>query len=670
MKVSYNWLKEFVDIAETPQQVGTRLTNLGFTVDALEAHAGDSVFELDIATNRPDCLSHFGLAREAAASYSTALTPPQFQLHEGGKRTRDVFSISIEDAELCARYCGRYIAGVKIGPSPDWLKSRLEALGVRAINNVADVTNYVMLELGQPLHAFDADTLDGQTIIVRRAAFDEKLTTLDGVERELNPAILVIADATRAVAVAGVMGGGDTEISSSTKNVLLESANFDPLSIRKTSRVLGLSSEASYRFERGADVEMARFACDRAAALIQAVGGGTICAEVIDVYPRPRQPLTVKLRRNRIEDFLGAAVPDSMVEDILGKLAFKVNRTVGGWSIVPPSHRIDVTREEDLLDEIARHYGFDKFPATLPSWSGYGAALPVESSERLLRNLLAATGYSEIVPMVFSDEPTERKFRPNLEPVRLLNPMAENEAVLRTSLIPSMLRTMEWNLNRGVRNMQLYELGKIYRQGGESRALILGATGLLRSKTVHESEREFNFFDLKGDVEAILEMFNIKLSSSGDSLPVYYHPGRGIRQGDFVMFGGLHPDYSGEYKLRHRVYIAEIDVETLFAKREWRQIEPVPRFPSIRRDFSLLLDKNTRYEEVETAVRIANIPELVRIEPFDRLESGPFGASKYALAISVTYQSAERTLTDDEVDNFDRAILNSLKQRLGAELRQ
>ena len=670
MKVSYNWLKEFVDITETPQQLGTRLTNLGLAVDTLESDSSDSVFELDVATNRPDCLSHFGVAREIAAAYGTALKPPNFELHEGEKRAREVFSISIVDSDLCPRYCGRYVAGVRIGPSPQWLRDRLEALGVRSINNVADVTNYVMMELGQPLHAFDADLLEGQTIIVRRAELDEKIITLDGIERELNPSELVIADAHRSVALAGVMGGAETEISASTKNVLLESANFDPLSIRKTSRALGLSSEASYRFERGADVEMARYACDRAAALIQAVAGGTVYREVIDVYPRPRKPVAVNLRRYRIEAFLGASVPDATVEQIFRRLGFKVNNTHEGWNVEVPAHRIDITREEDLLDEIARHYGFDKFPSTLPEWSGYGSPLATEAAERLLRNQLAALGYSETIPLVFGDASKEQRFRPNVQPVQLLNPMAEDEAILRTSQVPSMLRTIEWNLNRGIRHMQLYELGKIYRYGGENRSLILAATGVLRPKTVHEPECEFDFFDLKSDVEAILERFNIQLKSSGNSVPAYYHPGRSFRKGDCAIFGELHPDYAEEYKFRHRVYIAEIDVEMLLTSNDRRIIEAIPKFPSIRRDFSLLLSKSTRYVDVEHAVRSVEIPELVRIEPFDRLETGPFADSKYALAISVTYQSSERTLTDHEVDNFDKAILNSLRQRLGAELRQ
>ncbi|MBI2149213.1 MAG: phenylalanine--tRNA ligase subunit beta, partial [Acidobacteria bacterium] len=297
MKVSYKWLKEFADIPESPRQLGARLTAVGLAVDALEPSGDDAVFELDIATNRPDCLSHVGVAREAAAIYGIEPRKPQFDLREAETHAAAVFSISISDPDLCPRYCGRYIEGVKIGPSPEWLKARLELLGVRSINNVADATNYVMIELGQPLHAFDAGTLGGRQIIVRRAGLDEKMTTLDGVERQLNPSMLVIADANCAVAVAGIMGGAETEISPATKNVLLESANFNALSIRKTSRALGLTSEASYRFERGADVEMARFACDRAAAMIRDLAGGTIYRGVIDVYPGKAGPPAVRLRR-------------------------------------------------------------------------------------------------------------------------------------------------------------------------------------------------------------------------------------------------------------------------------------------------------------------------------------------------------------------------------------
>jgi phenylalanyl-tRNA synthetase beta chain len=669
MKVSYKWLEEFVDIPDAPPQLGTRFTSVGLAVDALESIGDDSVFELDVATNRPDCLSHLGIAREVGAIYGTELRKPKIEMREDEKRAQEVFSISIIDPDLCARYCGRYIEGVKIGPSPEWLKARLELLGIRSINNVADVTNYVMLELGQPLHAFDGDTLGGRQIIVRRAELDEKMTTLDGVERQLNPSMLVIADADRAVAVAGVMGGAETEISTSTRNVLLESANFNPLSIRKTSRTLGLTTEASYRFERGADVEMARFACDRAAAMMQALAGGRMYRDVIDTYPAQPKPASATLRRHRIEAFLGAAVGDEVIERIFNRLGFKVSRAADGWFVQVPSHRVDIAREEDLLDEVARHHGFDKFPATLPAWSGFGAALPMESEERLLRNQLAAAGYSEIVTMAFSNEADEEKFRPGTEPLKLRNPMADDEAILRTSLIPSLLRTIQWNLNRGMRDLQLYELGKSYKRGSESRALILAATGALRTKSVHDPQREFNFYDIKGDVEGLFDTVNMSLTCDTKNLPPYYHPGRAARAGEFGVFGELHPEYGEAFKLRHRVYLAEIDAAMLLAAKGRLSLVAVPKFPSIRRDLSLLVDKGTRYADVHSSVADLKIPELIRVEPFDRLESGPFPESKFALAISLTYQSSERTLTDEEVENFDTRVLDSLRKRLGAELR-
>jgi phenylalanyl-tRNA synthetase beta chain len=541
---------------------------------------------------------------------------------------------------------------------------------VRSINNVADVTNYVMLELGQPLHAFDADTLAGRQIVVRRAELDEKLTTLDGIERQLNPSTLLIADASRGVAIAGVMGGAETEISAGTANVLLESANFNALSIRKTSRALGLSTEASYRFERGADIAMAGFACDRAAALIQQLAGGTIYRGIIDVFPGKPAPAAVQLRRSRIPAFLGAPVADEIVERIFKRLGFGLTRKTDGWSLLPPGHRVDIASEEDLLDEVARHHGFDKFPATLPAWSGSGSGLPLETPERTLRHRLAAAGYSEIVPMAFSDEAMERRFRPDIEPVRLLNPMSEDQAILRTSLLSSTLRTLQWNVNRGMRDLQLYELGKAYGKGVENRSLILAATGALRQKNVHQAARDFDFYDLKGDVEDILNVFGIRLTLSQDRLPAYYHPRRAAQWGDAAIFGELHPEFTQLFKLKQRVYIAELDVERILDSKARRAIEEVPRYPSIRRDFSLLLDAGTRYDDVRTAIAAAGISELVRVEPFDRMETGPFPESKYSLSISVIYRSRERTLTDAEVENFDQRILGLLEQRLGAQQRK
>ncbi len=670
MKISFNWLKEFVDISDDAPTLGRKLTHVGLAVDAMEARSADTVYEFDITTNRPDCLNHVGVAREVSAIYGTRVRRPAFELQEGSEVTDNVFSIEIADPDLCGRYCGRYIAGVKIGPSPDWLKKRLDVLGLRSINNVADVTNLVMMEIGQPLHAFDAGTLHNQQIIVRRAGVEEKITTLDGQHRTLNPSILVIADADRPVAIAGVMGGAETEISGQTTNVLLESAYFFPAGIRKTVRSLGLSTEASYRYERGADIEICDYACDRAATLIQQVAGGTVRRGVIDVYPAPFKPAEATLRRTRIPEFLGATVPDQAVERILKALGFKLTTTSEGWHAVAPSFRVDVSNEEDLLEEIARHYGYDNFPPTLPAFSGSGSGLPHEREERELRQILSACGYSEIYGLSFTDETTEREFGRAAEPVRLLNPMSEDWTLLRSGLAASVLKAIEWNMHRGIRDLQLYELGKVYRVGSENRMLVLAATGFLRHKSLHESARAFDFYDIKGDVEAILKAFDIEEPLTRDDLPKYYHPGRAARFGSLAVVGELHPDYAASIKPKQRVYVAELNVDAIIRSRLPGQVTTPPREPAIRRDMSVLLDRGVTYGSIREVIGNAGIFELVHFEPFDRLDKGPFAESKYSLSISFIYQSRERTLTGDEVEEFDRRILGLMEKRLGAELRK
>ena len=670
MKISYNWLKDFVDLPVDAQTLGQRLTHVGLALESCEPVDGDTVLDLDVTTNRPDCLNHFGVAREVAAIYGLAIHKPGFQLKEAKKRTADVFSISIDDPDLCGRYCGRYLSGVKIGPSPEWLKKRLEVVGIRSINNVADITNYVMMELGHPMHAFDADKLGGQQIIVRRAAVDERLTTLDGVERPLNPSILVIADAQKPVALAGIMGGGETEITHTTTNVFLESAYFSPNAIRKTARTLGMSTEASYRFERGADIEMASFACDRAAAMIHELAGGEVLEGIIDVYPRKTKPVPLTLRRERVAAVLGAPVADANVNQIFERLELKPTQSTQGWTVEVPTFRTDLIGEEHLLEEVARHYGFDNFPSTLPASRGSGSLLPHERRTRELRNVLSGAGYSEIYTYSFSNEELERRFYPDVEPVRLRNPMSEEATILRTSLIPGMLTTLQWNLNRGNRNLQLYELNKVYWKGGERRTLMLGACGNLKPMSVHEPVRDFDFFTIKGDVEQILQQFRTPLRLTTDNIPKYYHPGRFARVGHLAIFGELHPAYAEPFKFRQRVCLAEIDVELLMGSSMGRQIEQIARFPAIKRDFSLLFDKGTQYAAVQRTITDAGISELLRVEPFDRLESGPFPETKYSLSVSLVYQSTERTLTDSEVDEFDKKILKNLEERLGAQLRK
>jgi phenylalanyl-tRNA synthetase beta chain len=672
MKISYNWLKEFIDIpadANGPRALGARLTSVGLALDTMETSDDDTVFDFDVTTNRPDCLNHVGIARELHVIDGAPLRKPQFQVVESNRRAADTFSVDIVDSDLCGRYCGRYITGVRIMPSPDWLKRRLELVGVRSVNNVVDVTNYVLMELGHPMHAFDADRLRGRRVVIRRADLDESLTTLDGVERRLNPSMLVIADAERPVALAGVMGGADAEVSSGSTNVFLESAWFDPMTIRKTARALGMNSEASYRFERGADIGMARMACDRAAAMIQELAGGEIHAGVIDAYPNPAEPRPIRLRRARIAALLGAPVEDAIVERIFERLEFRVTSDADGWRISAPTFRVDVHQEEDLIEEIARHHGYNRFPSTLPPFAGAGAALPGESNERLLRNALASCGYTEIMTYSFSNDDAERQFRPGAAPVKLLNPMSEDASIMRVSLVGGMLKTLQWNLNRGVRDLQFYEWGKIYGADGEKNALILGATGRRDPAGVHPTAGDFTFFDLKGDLEAILERIGVEAPLADGNLPPYYHPGRAARLGSSIVLGELHPDQAETLKIRQRVYLAEVDVDALLGLRARKQVAPIPRHPSVRRDFSLIVDKGTRYTDVQRVIGEARIPELEKVEPFDRMESGPFPETKYALSISVTYRAPDRTLTDAEVDQFDRRIVELLGQRVQAQLR-
>ena len=364
MKLSVNWLKEFVKIDRSPRELNRDLTMIGLNTEGLAQVGDDWVLDVEVTTNRPDCLSHYGAARELATHYREALKKIEVVVKESGGPAQGAASIEISDPDLCARYCGRVVQNVKVGPSPGWLAKRLEAVGQRPINNVADVTNYVLMELGHPLHAFDLSRLSQHKIIVRRAKPGEPLRTLDGVDRTLTRDNLVIADGTHAVALAGVMGGEESEIAASTRAVLLESAWFEPVSIRRTSKSQGMHTEASHRFERGADIRMAPLALDRAAALIQEIAGGEILEGMIDVYPQPRGPLELSLSRSEITRILGADVPGDEVERILRGLEFQVKRADGeSWRVIVPSFRVDVSREVDLVEEVARHVGYDRLPA-------------------------------------------------------------------------------------------------------------------------------------------------------------------------------------------------------------------------------------------------------------------------------------------------------------------
>jgi phenylalanyl-tRNA synthetase beta chain len=695
MKVLYHWLKEFVDLTATPEDLRTRLSLSGTAVEALEQTAAGPMLDAELTSNRADCLGHYGIAREAAALYRLPLKPLHPQPRESSEQVSVATRVEIESPELCARYTASVLRGVKIGPSPAWLRQRLEALGQASINNVVDATNYVMLELGHPLHAFDLDLLNERRIVVRRARPGEKIRTLDGVERALTTEMCVIADASRAVAIAGVMGGAETEIRSATRNILLESAHFDPISIRRTSKALGLRTEASMRFERGADPEMAEVASRRCAELIQQVGGGEVLASDVDVYPGRTGPPAIELTRKEFLRVIGADVPDADIEAILSALGFAPIRSdtaqgsagslMAAGTCLRPSWRGDVTREVDLIEEVARVYGIDKFPATLPAAKLPAKRLEYAEAEDRLRERLIGLGYREIITIPIVDEVNDSVFRAeNTAPARIANPLAEDASVLRSTGAVTMVSTLGWNLNHGQRNVRLFEFGKTYAWSGtkpvETRVLTLGATGLAREKGVAETERAFVFADLKGDIEQIGKLAGgIKWNAGG---PEWLHP---AHAGTVLLTAGGSPDYpaghagqlsrrvSERFKLRQDAYIAEVELAPLCAgyqaARASMRYKPLSRFPAVERDFSLVLADGTTFAAVAETIRGLGITEISSIDAVDLFRGKNVPAGKYSLLVRVTFESHQATLTEAQLTEFSSRIIAALGQKFGASLR-
>jgi phenylalanyl-tRNA synthetase beta chain len=678
MKISLSWLKEFVDVTADPRQLRRDLTMLGFNTESCGQAGEDWVFDVEITTNRPDCLSHYGVAREVAALYRRPLKRLEFPVKESSKPALDEIAIAIADPELCARYCGRVIENVQVKPSPEWLAKRLEALGQRPINNVADVTNYVLLELGHPLHAFDLARVRQRRILVRRAEPGEHLTTLDGVDRTLTADHLVIADAQRAVALAGVMGGEDSEISASTEKVLLESAWFEPISIRRTAKTLGLRTEASHRFERGADIQMAAVAIERAAGLIVQLAGGEVLRGVVDVYPRPQLREDVVLRHSQINRVLGAEVSWEEVERILRALGFQLHRRgPDAWRVTPPTFRLDVAREVDLIEEIARHYGYDRLPARLRTAPPRVERDVGREKEHAMAARLVALGYREIIPSSMVDPAENARFT-DRPPVALGNPLSQEASALRSSPVPSMLHALGWNLDRGQNDVRLFEMGRTYspRPEGladERRALTLGLSGYRRVGSVHEAERALDFFDLKGDLEALLEIVELPGLEFEAVGCRYYEPGR---SGRFVaggktlaLFGEISRPITREYKLRQTAWLAEIDLDALLAAAPRAvAFRGYSKFPAVERDFSLVIPEARTYGEIENAVRGLRLEDLRDVRPADFFRGEGIAAGHYSLLLRVTFQSATRTLTSDEVSAMSRRIVDVLGS-LGIRLR-
>ena len=686
MFISYNWLRELTGTKLLPEEIRERLTNVGLAIDAVEPRGNDFVLDVEVPSNRGDCLSHVGIAREVAVIEKSKVQSPESKVQNASGKTSDFTSVTIDDPDLCPRYAARIVRGAKIAPSPAWLTRRLEAIGQRPINNVADITNYVLHELGQPLHAFDLARLEGQRIVVRRARKGENIRTLDGAERKLDEQMLVIADATRAVAVAGVMGGEDSEIANTTTDILIESAYFNPASVRRTAKLLGLNTEASYRFERGTDPEGVLHTQERCMALICELAGGTATVDALDAYPQPFRTRDVTLRPPRVAAITSLKVETEEMLRILTALGFELQERNGAsLRFAVPSWRHDVAIEEDLVEEIARHTGYDRIQTALPSVSSAGEYHSSEARKRALRLSLAARGYDEAIGFSFIERTDDFEVLPALRAhgdasVVLANPILEEASQMRQTLLPGLLKSLQHNINHGNRNVSLFELGRVFaglnerELPAEREALALLATGGLMLADRAQPEHELDFYDLKGALESGIEAMNLPPLAVEASEIKHLRPGQSavIRSGDSAVgsIGRLSEFVAGEYKLRQPVFVAEIDLTALLETGELPVLySPLPRFPSIVRDVSLLVARKYTVRELVRAVTEEQPRHFVQTEFVGTYEGEGIADDKRSITLRLEYRSDDRTLRDEEVDEIHWPVIEALKQKFNAEIR-
>ena len=687
MKVPLSWIREFVDVKATAEEIGARMGLRGLPLESLEQHGDDVVMDFEITANRPDCMSVIGIAREIAAAYGVPLggtkVPPL--------RTNGNVDITIDEPQMCCRYVGA-AADVNVGPSPQWMQDRLAMCGVRPISNIVDITNYVMLELGQPMHAFDMAKMRGGKIIVRRAKPGERMTTLDGKQRALSGDMLVIADAECAEDIGGVMGGASSEITGATRRVTFEAAYFAPSHIRATSKKLGLKTEASSRFERGADRTAPPRAMARALQLLEQIGAGKFTGDATDNYPTPHQPKTMRLERQRIAGLLGMEVPDDAVVRILRSLGFELAQAPSpkpqvpdGWNVTSPSWRVDMHRQVALIEEIGRHHGFEHLPATFP---GVEQAPPPSdpriARDRRARTALLGMGFSEAITLAFIEARAAEPFLAANAPVTIANPLSELFAVMRPSLLPGIIDAISHNRRHGRADVRLFEIGTRFTPGGETRGAGFAWTGAASVDHWSGARRAVDFFDIKGVLEQLAAVYQVAVSFADITTP-YLVAGRAasiVVNGKTIgTFGQLAPAIAEARDLpgTDEVYAGEVDLDALSSASpaETLRVESLPRYPSVVRDVSILVNDSLSAETVRGTIRSAAQPSheasagqapihLIQIREFDRYQGKGIPDGKVSLSFRLTFQSPERTLTDDEVQAAMQRIITALTRDLQA----
>lgn len=648
----------------------------------------DVLFEIGLTPNRADCLSVIGIAREIAAKLGRKVRYARHDLPEKGAAISSVASVEVIDPDLCPRYTARFVSGCTIAPSPQWLVNRLKAVGQRTINNVVDITNYVLMEYGHPLHAFDFRQLTGGKIIVRRAAEGEKFTTLDGQERTLNSSDLTIRDASRAVALAGIMGGENSEIAADTADILLESAYFNPSAIRLTSKRLGLHTESSHRFERGADIQVVTTALDRAASLIAELAGGTIAMGTIDEFPLPQPEKLLTVRISRINDILGLNLEESSIVKIFTDLEFTaVSIGKGTLEVSIPSFRVDIEREIDLIEEVARLHGFENIPLTMPFAQVFSDRVPrYQILEREVRNHLAGAGFNEVINFSFASHHDIRKLNLTAadrrsSAVALLNPLVDEHAVMRTTLLPGLLQTVARNFSLRNLNLRLFEMRRVYwvKPGHElpdEPLHVAGImTGLRNSEAWNQPKDTVDFFDLKGVVESLASLFKLpELSFVAGGAEPFYHPGKAAAihaNGQLIgTLGEIHPDIQEAFEIDRPVYYFELDFATLVTlSSETLPIKAPSKFPDTYRDIALLMDFERPSSTIVDIIKGVKSDKTRSVEIFDLYTGDKIPDGMKSLAVRVRYGSFEKTLTDEEVNKVHQKIVNSLISDINISVR-
>ncbi|WP_166830683.1 phenylalanine--tRNA ligase subunit beta [Thalassoroseus pseudoceratinae] len=686
MLVSWNWLKEYVALEMSVEELTDRLTMSGLNLEGVHHPLESEVaIDLEVTSNRPDCLGHIGVAREISVLFDQELSIPTPHLVESTTKASDATSVSIEDESLCPQYIARVIRGVKIGPSPDWLVRRLQTASFRynsekqeyetyrPINNVVDITNYVMLECGQPLHAFDFHKLHGEKIVVRRAKSKEKLTAIDHKDYELSPENLVIADADRPVAIAGVMGGADTEVTEGTTDLLIEAADFAALSVRSTARKLKLHSDSSYRFERGVDPEGIDWTSRRCCELIHQIAGGDVLAgSVVAGRTEPPTRPPIVLRFSQLKRILGIEIPRETATRILVELGMEAGANPDTHTeFVPPSWRSDLTREADLIEEVARIHGYDKIPDDADVPLTASAPTLRERTVNTVRDILTAAGFFEAITpsLVTADSGSMFQSRPDTPPLAIEHSDFRRLNTLRQSLIPSLLESRRENERQSNANAQLFEIAKVYlaaKPGAAEEQVEPTMIGLVTGRS---------FRELKGVLETLAKRVNrtVTLEVKPSGIPQFI-PGRGaevLLNGEmWGWLGELDPEVGDRLSLQDPVTVAEVSLAALERLTDLTpQMEDLPKYPSMQRDFNFALDESVAWRELADTIQSSGGPLLESVEFDSQFRGKQLGANKKSYIARVTWRSPDRTLTSEEVETFQKAVIETVEKKLDASLR-